>query len=312
MAAAAEGAKAQRERRGPGRRPAQREDDAEQGREDRENGKPGTAETGRAAAPRRRKTKSKTRARRRRDASAAAKSSNISRGRAAAALQPDDRRRRPAPAAAPSVRRIARELGVDIRQVTGTGPGGRITVDDVQGFVRQALAGGAASRVARRRRAPSQPLPDFTKWGDVERKPVSNIRRKTAEHLGHAWNVIPHVTQHDKADITALEALRKQYGPQAERAGGKLTVTAVALKILAGALRKFPAVRRVDRHWARAARSTRSTRIWASPSIPIAACSCPSSATSTRRGSSSSRRSWRRRRRRRVPASCRSTRCRAA
>ena len=69
---------------------------------------------------------------------------------------------------------------------------------------------------------------------------MSNIRRKTAEHLGHAWHVIPHVTQHDKADITALEALRKQYGPQAEKAGGKLTMTAIALKIVAAAIRKFP------------------------------------------------------------------------
>jgi pyruvate dehydrogenase E2 component (dihydrolipoamide acetyltransferase) len=83
-------------------------------------------------------------------------------------------------------------------------------------------------------------LPDFAKWGDVERKPMSNIRRKTAEHLGHAWGVIPHVTQHDKADITALEELRKQYAPQAEKAGGKLTVTAIALKIVAGALKRFP------------------------------------------------------------------------
>ena len=69
---------------------------------------------------------------------------------------------------------------------------------------------------------------------------MSNIRRKTAEHLSHAWNVIPHVTQHDKADITALEALRKQFAPQAEKAGGKLTMTAIALKIVAAALRKFP------------------------------------------------------------------------
>jgi pyruvate dehydrogenase E2 component (dihydrolipoyllysine-residue acetyltransferase) len=147
------------------------------------------------------------------------------------------------PPAAPSVRRIARELGVDIRQVSGTGPGGRITVDDVQGFVRQALAtggGGGGSAPAPSSPAQQQPLPDFSKWGDVERKPLSNIRRKTAEHLGHAWSVIPHVTQHDKADITALEELRKKYGPQAERAGGKLTVTVVALKILAGAIRKFP------------------------------------------------------------------------
>ena len=89
--------------------------------------------------------------------------------------------------------------------------------------------------------APGSPaLPDFTKWGEVERKPMSNIRRKTAEHLGHAWRAIPHVTQHDKADITGIEALRKQFGAQAEKAGGKLTVTAIALKIVAAALRKFP------------------------------------------------------------------------
>ena len=140
--------------------------------------------------------------------------------------------------AAPSVRRIARELGVDIRQVSGTGAAGRISVDDVQGFVRQALAGGGSAPSSVRES--QQPLPDFAKWGEIERKPLSNIRRKTAEHLSRAWNTIPHVTNHDKADITALEELRKKYGPQAERAGGKLTVTVVALKILASAFRRFP------------------------------------------------------------------------
>jgi pyruvate dehydrogenase E2 component (dihydrolipoamide acetyltransferase) len=138
----------------------------------------------------------------------------------------------PAPAA-PSVRRLARELGVDIRRVAGSGPAGRISVDDVQAYVRNAMAGGVPAG------APSS-LPDFSKWGEVERKPMSNIRRKTAEHLSNAWTTIPHVTQHDKADITALEALRKQYGPMAEKAGGKLTMTAIALKIVAGALKKFP------------------------------------------------------------------------
>jgi pyruvate dehydrogenase E2 component (dihydrolipoamide acetyltransferase) len=139
-----------------------------------------------------------------------------------------------APPAAPSVRRLARELGVEIRDVPGSGPEGRISVEDVQAFVRQALSGPAA-------RGPADvPLPDFSKWGEVERKPMSNIRRKTAEHLSHAWTAIPHVTQQDKADITALEALRKQYGPRAEQAGGKMTMTVVALKIIAAALRKFP------------------------------------------------------------------------
>ena len=140
----------------------------------------------------------------------------------------------PAAPAAPSVRRLARELGVDIRRVQGTGPEGRVSPEDVQAFVRASLAspqggGGAAAT-----------LPDFSKWGEVERKPMSNIRRKTAEHLSFAWNTIPHVTQHDRADITALEALRKEYAPQAEKAGGKLTMTAIALKIVAVALRKFP------------------------------------------------------------------------
>ena len=145
-----------------------------------------------------------------------------------------DREGTPA-AAAPSVRRLARELGVDIRRITGSGQNGRIVPEDVQAFVRAAMAGGGGAA------APSaQPLPDFNKWGEVERKPMSNIRRKTAEHLTHAWNSIPHVTQHDKADITALEVLRKQYGPQAEKAGGKLTMTAIALKVVAGAMKRFP------------------------------------------------------------------------
>ena len=138
------------------------------------------------------------------------------------------------PPAAPSVRRLARELGVDIRRIAGSGPAGRISSEDVQAFVRGVMSGAGGPAAA------AAALPDFSKWGEVERRPMSNIRRKTAEHLSNAWVTIPHVTQHDKADITSLEALRKQYGPQAEKAGGKLTMTAIALKIVAGALKKFP------------------------------------------------------------------------
>jgi pyruvate dehydrogenase E2 component (dihydrolipoamide acetyltransferase) len=151
------------------------------------------------------------------------------------AAQADIQAEGPPPPAAPSVRRLARELGVDIRSVAGSGPSGRISYEDVQAFVKNALAGGGGA-VAQS----AAPLPDFSKWGEVERKPMSNIRRKTAEHLSRAWNTIPHVTQHDKADITSLESLRKQYSPQAEKAGGKLTMTAIALKIVAGALKKYP------------------------------------------------------------------------
>ena len=160
----------------------------------------------------------------------------------------------PAPAAqvtaapaAPSVRRLAREIGVDVTQVPGTGPGGRITQDDVKEFAKRVMysLGGngqsaAAGGAAVARSVTTQPLPDFAKWGDVERKPMSGIRRKTAEHLSHAWQAIPHVTQFDKADITALEQVRKKYRPEVEKAGGNLTVTAVAAKVIASALKVFP------------------------------------------------------------------------
>lgn len=145
-------------------------------------------------------------------------------------------------AAAPSVRRMARELGVDIGRVQGSGPGGRIGADDVQSFVKAAMEGGARGGGAAIApdRGLTAPRPDFSKWGAVERKPMSNIRRKTSEHLAAAWNTIPHVTQHDKADITGIEELRRKHGPAVEKAGGKLTVTAMLLKIAAAAIRKFP------------------------------------------------------------------------
>lgn len=133
--------------------------------------------------------------------------------------------------AAPSVRRYARELGVDIAHVSGTGPGGRIGQQDVHQHVREALAGGGPTRAAH--------LPDLAKWGEIEAVPMSNIRRKTAEHLSTAWQA-PHVTQYDKADMTALEAFRKAYGPRVEKAGAKLTVTVVLVKIVAAALDRFP------------------------------------------------------------------------
>lgn len=148
--------------------------------------------------------------------------------------------------AAPSVRRLAREIGVDITQVPGTGPGGRISQEDVKEFAKRVMhsIGGsgqaAAASGAVRPGVMGPALPDFTKWGDVERKQMSGIRRKTAEHLSHAWNTIPHVTQFDKADITALEQVRKKYRDEVAKAGGNLTVTAVAAKVVASALKVFP------------------------------------------------------------------------
>jgi pyruvate dehydrogenase E2 component (dihydrolipoamide acetyltransferase) len=137
--------------------------------------------------------------------------------------------------AAPSTRRTARELGVDITAIAGSGPGGRISVDDVKAHARSLLTGGGAPG-----RPSGGPLPDFSQWGEVEVQPMRNIRRVTAERLSAAWASVPHVTQCDKADITELEALRQKYGKTAEKAGGKLTITAIALKVIAGALRKFP------------------------------------------------------------------------
>ena len=144
--------------------------------------------------------------------------------------------------AAPSVRRLARELGVDLHQVQGTGPNGRISQEDVKTFTKQVMAslGGGGQRAVATVSGASVALPDFSKWGAVERKGMSGIRRKTSEHLSHAWNTIPHVTQFDKADITALEQVRKQYRAEVEKAGGNLTVTAILAKIVASALKTFP------------------------------------------------------------------------
>jgi len=142
----------------------------------------------------------------------------------------------PAVPAAPSVRRFARELGVDIGQVSGSGPGGRIGQEDVKAFVKSTMTSGGPAAGGRVSYAP---LPDFSKWGSVESKPMSNIRRKTAEHLSSAW-MAPHVTQNDKADLSGFEAFRDAYGARVEKAGGKLTITAVIIKILAAAMDKYP------------------------------------------------------------------------
>ncbi len=139
--------------------------------------------------------------------------------------------------AAPSVRRLARELGVDVNNVSGTGDNGRISQEDVKAYVKELntqrkQAGGLAIE--------GEPLPDFTKWGEVERESMSNVRKKTAQHMMNSWAPVPHVTQYDKADINDLEKLRKQWSKKAEKTGGKLTITAILLKVIASALKKFP------------------------------------------------------------------------
>jgi pyruvate dehydrogenase E2 component (dihydrolipoamide acetyltransferase) len=144
--------------------------------------------------------------------------------------------------AAPSVRRMARELGVDIDIVQGTGPNGRISIEDVKDHAKRIVTtsrsdAGVPGAVSAGAQAA---LPDFSRYGEVERQPMRPVRRKTAEHLSAAWATVPHVTQFDRADITALEALRHKYAKQAEASGGALTVTAIAVKIVATALKVFP------------------------------------------------------------------------
>jgi pyruvate dehydrogenase E2 component (dihydrolipoamide acetyltransferase) len=131
--------------------------------------------------------------------------------------------------ASPSVRRLAREIGVDIDRVRGSGPGGRISADDVKAHAKQTAAG-----------AGEQELPDFTAWGEVSREPMSGVRKATARSVAAAWRHIPHVTQYDRTDITELEDFRKDYARSARDAGGKLTVTAILLKVTAAALQAFP------------------------------------------------------------------------
>jgi pyruvate dehydrogenase E2 component (dihydrolipoamide acetyltransferase) len=143
--------------------------------------------------------------------------------------------------AAPSVRRLAREVGVDIYEVKGTGPGGRISEEDVKAHAKALLAAASAAQAQPRAGHLAAPqLPDFSKWGKIERVSMRGVRRKTAEHLAESWITIPHVTQHDRADITELEQLRARFAPRAEEAGGKMTVTAIALKVCAAALKVFP------------------------------------------------------------------------
>jgi len=142
--------------------------------------------------------------------------------------------------AAPSVRRLAREIGVNINDIKGTGPGGRISLDDVKAYSKLLHETRAQQTVAVAGAAHYEPLPDFSKYGTVVAQPMSNIRLKTAQHLSNAWQTIPHVTQFDKADITELEKFRKSYAKQAEKQGVKLTVTAILVKIITSALKRFP------------------------------------------------------------------------
>jgi pyruvate dehydrogenase E2 component (dihydrolipoamide acetyltransferase) len=139
-------------------------------------------------------------------------------------------------AASPSVRRLARELGVEIHKVEGTGPYNRISSEDVKAHAKSIIQQSGDKVTVK----DDYELPDFSKYGDIERQPMDMIRKITAENMTASWQTIPHVFQFDKADVTDLETFRKKYEKVVEKEGGKLTVTAILLKITAKALEKFP------------------------------------------------------------------------
>ena len=136
--------------------------------------------------------------------------------------------------AAPSVRRLAREMGVSLQQVAGSGVLGRISADDVMRF-----SSGAPAPVSATQQVAVQPLPDFSKWGETERTAMNGIRKATVRSMTNAWSSVPMVTHFDKADSTQFEAMRKKFQPRAEAVGTKITPTALLLKIIAAALKRF-------------------------------------------------------------------------
>jgi len=138
--------------------------------------------------------------------------------------------------AGPATRRFARELGVDLSLIPGTGPGGRITIDDVKHYVKTHGVGRSSNSLATLQ-APQ--LPDFSLWGEIERQPLSNLRRRIVEQMQQAWT-IPMVTQFDQADITELEAFRKRNAPVMKERGFSLTITVFVIKAAVAALKKFP------------------------------------------------------------------------
>ncbi len=146
--------------------------------------------------------------------------------------------RPPAPAA-PSIRRLARELGVDIVEISGSGPGGRITEADIKTHVRQRRSGNSST--AGSPPVPGTPtMPDFSRWGKVHIEEMDTVRRLTARSTAASWTTIPHVTQFDEADITGVMEFIEKYAPKVESAGAKLTVTAVITRVCAEALKRFP------------------------------------------------------------------------
>jgi pyruvate dehydrogenase E2 component (dihydrolipoamide acetyltransferase) len=147
----------------------------------------------------------------------------------------------PEPAASPSIRRMARELGIDLRKIRGSEAGGRIVMEDVRAYIERLQRLAAQPRAAAG--APAQAPPervDYSKWGPIARRPLTPLRKVIAERMAQSWHGVPRVTQFDEADITALDGLRKKHAAAYEAKGARLTLTSFALAIVAAALKKHP------------------------------------------------------------------------
>jgi len=147
-------------------------------------------------------------------------------------------------AAAPSIRKLARDLGIDLTRVRGSARGGRILLDDVRAYIQRLQRLAAQPRTAPAApvaapKPPPEPI-DFSKWGAVSRKPLSPLRRVIARRMSENWNAVPRVTQFDEADITALNGLRKKYAPTYEQKGTRLTLTSFVVKVVVDTLKKHP------------------------------------------------------------------------
>jgi len=147
-----------------------------------------------------------------------------------------------APVAAPSVRRLARELGIDLSRIRGSESGGRIVIGDVRAYIQRLIKAGARPPTATAggpARPPAESI-DFSQWGPVSKKPLTALRQVIVRRMSESWNAVPRVTQFDEADFTHLNALRKKFAEQYEKKGVRLTLTPLVLKALVGTLKKHP------------------------------------------------------------------------
>jgi pyruvate dehydrogenase E2 component (dihydrolipoamide acetyltransferase) len=149
----------------------------------------------------------------------------------------------PEPASSPTIRRMARELGLNLRKIRGSENGGRIVMADVRAYVERLQRLAAQPRGGAAAGAPAKPAPekiDFSKWGPIAKRPMTPLRKVIAQRMTASWNTVPRVTQFDDADITALNELRKKHAEAYEKKGARLTLTSFVLKIVADTLKKHP------------------------------------------------------------------------